>query len=84
MKNNQCPNCGSTRIYISQNGGGIGDGYQINVHSSQYDSQMMVPTLEWQTHLCVECGYFENYLLDKEMLEKIASNPEANGWRKAQ
>jgi hypothetical protein len=78
MKNGQCPKCNSQEVYVSLNGGGIGDGFSIHVR----DGESMKPTREWETFLCAACGYFENYLLNRGMIERIVVNPHAGRWKK--
>lgn len=78
MKNGQCPKCNSREIYVSLKGGGVGDGFSVNV----LDGESMVPTHKWQTLLCVDCGYYENYLLDEVKIAQIVENPQKAGWRK--
>ena len=39
-------------------------------------------TANWETFLCLECGYYENYLLDKALLTKITANPQQSAWKK--
>ncbi|MCB9111945.1 MAG: hypothetical protein H6634_11935 [Anaerolineales bacterium] len=78
MKTGTCPNCGSESIVISKEGGGIGYGARIYIKLGW----AMSTTPAWTTYLCVDCGYFENYIMDKEKLEKIKSDPEKAGWKK--
>jgi hypothetical protein len=75
----ECPKCKSTNIFVSQ-GGGVG-----------WDAAMMVRlgwglrgTSDWETYLCVDCGYFENYLIKADWLTKIRSDPAGTGWRKVE
>ena len=78
MVNKNCPKCNSDLIFISE-GGGIGaNGWHQKV---LMDKGTMYPTEDWQTRLCGNCGYFENYLRDEAMLTKIVSG-NASGWRK--
>jgi predicted RNA-binding Zn-ribbon protein involved in translation (DUF1610 family) len=79
MKNRQCPNCGSTDIYVSQAGGGVGGGFQIYVRNGE----AMKPTRDWETHLCASCGYFENFILNRDLLDNIVNDPHGSGWKKA-
>jgi hypothetical protein len=41
----------------------------------------MSATSRWMTYLCLDCGYFENYVVDQEKLDRIRSNPEKSGWK---
>jgi hypothetical protein len=73
-----CPNCKSQNVYVSQ--GGVG--YDLRLQVLQ-DHGWMVSTLDWQTHICTDCGYFENYLTDKDWLGRIKSG-EWESWKKAE
>ena len=42
----------------------------------------MTPTRQWVTYLCADCGYFENYVTDKEKIAQIVADPSRSGWRK--
>lgn len=78
MRNGQCPKCGSHEIYVSLNGGGVGEGFSIRV----LHGDSMSPTREWQTFLCATCGYFEHYLLDEGKIARIVEDPQTAGWKK--
>jgi predicted nucleic-acid-binding Zn-ribbon protein len=78
MKNGQCPKCSSREIYASTDGGGIGDGFSVQV----LDGDSMKPTRQWQTFLCADCGYYENYLLDDVKIARIVEDPQNAGWKK--
>jgi len=71
-----CPNCQSHNIYAIRNG--IGNDFKVKVHQ---DGDWMVATEDWETHLCTDCGYYENYLLNREWLDKIRMGAWRN-WRK--
>ncbi len=78
MKDGQCPRCNSREVYVSLDAGGIGAGFGIHV----LDGESMAPTRKWQTFLCADCGYFENYLLDEEKIARIVEDPQKAGWKK--
>jgi hypothetical protein len=46
------------------------------------DGDSMKPTRQWQTFLCADCGYYENYLLDEEKIARIVEDPQKAGWKK--
>jgi hypothetical protein len=79
MKNGQCPKCDSREIYASADGGGIGDGFNLLVLTQE---ESMTSTRQWQTFLCVSCGYYENYLLDEDKIARIIDDPQKAGWKK--
>lgn len=79
MKNGECPKCHSQAIYVSDGtGGGIG-GHE---HTLEVQNSGSWNTYDWQTLLCADCGYYENYLLDKRKLANIKANPQKEGWKK--
>ena len=42
----------------------------------------MKPTDDWETYLCTDCGYFENYLTHADWLSKIKADPKKAEWRR--
>jgi predicted nucleic-acid-binding Zn-ribbon protein len=78
MKNGHCPKCNSQEVYASLDGGGIGDGFSLQV----LEGGSMVATRKWQTFLCATCGYYENYLTDEVKIARIVENPQKAGWKK--
>ena len=41
-------------------------------------------TSDWETYLCVDCWYFENFLAKADWLAKIKTDPAGTGWRKVE
>jgi hypothetical protein len=79
MKNGKCPHCGSSEVYVSQDGGGVGEGFQIYVRIGD----AMKPIRNGETQLCTSCGYFENYVLNRDLIATIINDPQGSGWKKA-
>ena len=84
MRDGVCPKCGKHNVYrchVPGYGGGIAEtsesAYMLHVR----DVYTWQVTGDWETFLCLECGYFENYLLDKALMAKVAANPQS-GWKK--
>ena len=75
----QCPKCSSGDIF-KKHGEGIGWRNEIYVGLGFG----MQATKDWQTYLCTNCGYFENYLTNKDWLTKIKSNPQSTGWSRSE
>ncbi len=71
MENGICKNCNSQNIYKSVNGIISGD-KQVYVRNLSIFSSGTNKI----TFVCTDCGYYENYLEDKEILKKIASKWE--------
>jgi predicted RNA-binding Zn-ribbon protein involved in translation (DUF1610 family) len=66
MKNGKCKNCGSEEIYRSVNGIISGD-KQVYVRNLSVFSS----GTNKMTYICANCGYYENYIQDTEILNKI-------------
>jgi predicted RNA-binding Zn-ribbon protein involved in translation (DUF1610 family) len=79
MIKGKCPKCSSQEIYVSEDGGGIG-GHSYFYLEVKNDGSPN--SLQWQTYLCADCGYYENYLLDKQKIAKIKANPKKEKWKK--
>ena len=78
MKNGECPKCGSHEIYTSPDDG---DGFGGNESSSLNCG--LRSTEKWQTYLCANCGYYENYLTDRNLIaDIIAGRKKMGGWKK--
>lgn len=79
MRNGKCPKCGSSEIYTNDaDGEGFG-GDEAATLQCGLDS-----TDKWQTYLCVNCGYYENYLTDKDLMADIvAKRKRMKSWKKA-
>ena len=73
-----CPKCQSHNVYVSQ--WGVGYDSYVKVHQ---DHDWMVATQDWETYICTDCGYYENYLRNMEWLEKIKSGAW-DSWKKAE
>ncbi len=67
MLNGQCPRCKSRSVYRCKNG--IVSGVK---HTYVKGLGFTIPRSEKTTYVCTSCGYFENYLADKKILDKIA------------
>jgi len=36
----------------------------------------------WETFMCTDCGYYENYVLDKAVMTNVTTNPIGSVWQK--
>ena len=79
VKMTKCPKCNSSNVFTKK-GSGVGFDAVIWVGLGIG----MKSTSEWVTYLCVECGYFENYLVHQDWLNKIKMEPEKHNWRKSE
>ena len=65
MKNGTCPKCNSTNVFKKTKGVSFGS-YPIRVNTGT----MMVGGTEFDSYVCVDCGYFENYIQDPVKLQE--------------
>ncbi len=65
MKNGTCPRCNSSNVFKKTKGAYFGNG-MLTVGSS-FD----IMGSEFESYVCTECGYFENYILDKPKLQEV-------------
>lgn len=78
-KMTKCPKCSSDNIFVRR--GGVGWGAQVMVNGVGFG---MKPTGDWLTYLCTDCGYFENYVTQKDWLAKIQADPQKAEWQKSE
>jgi hypothetical protein len=84
MKKGACPKCGGENIYhcrVPKNSGGINPSEDCH-YMFLHDVYTWQLTVEWETYLCVDCGYFENYCLDRALMAKVTGNPQNLVWKK--
>lgn len=72
MLNGRCPRCNSRAVFKMTNGITSGDKH-VFVRGLGFSS----PRTDRLTYLCTACGYYEDYITDKAILQKIA-----NKWEK--
>lgn len=64
-----CPVCGSDAVFQRDNAWYVGNGDKsgIKILHEQFAEMTAVPTI----YICVDCGYFENYVEDPKALELV-------------
>lgn len=78
MKNGRCPRCNSTNIFCNSNGIDYGgDSYTIELWIGSSDDRLNRQS-DFMSYVCVDCGHFENYILDRNILREIREK-----WNKA-
>ena len=79
MKNGICPKCASPTIYTTEMGFQQ-DSYKMPL-GGMFDG---VAPVNRRDFVCTECGYHEEYIVEKEALVKIEEMAAAGkrGWRK--
>ena len=70
MKSGKCPKCNSSNVY--QQSDGIRPREDWVMLSSHWGKMPVLNPTKIDTYLCVDCGYFENYVPDKDNLSKAA------------
>jgi predicted nucleic-acid-binding Zn-ribbon protein len=64
MKNGKCPKCNSSNVFKQE--GGAGPEHGIYVYTS-----MLTSPSKCDSYICVDCGYFENYIMDTAKLQEV-------------
>ena len=65
MRNGTCPKCNSTNVFKKSKGAYFGNGVLT------VDNSFGVVGSDFESFVCVECGYFENYILDPAKLQQV-------------
>ncbi len=73
MLNGQCPRCNAKDVYKKNNGIISGEKH-VYVTGLGFTS----PRTDQTTFLCTSCGYYENYIADETIREKVTQK-----WEKA-
>jgi hypothetical protein len=77
MKDGKCPKCSSTNIYTNRRGIDWGSKSQwLEIWFGTPDSRINA-WADFDSYVCIDCGYFENYILDREALSEIQTK-----WKK--
>ena len=66
MPNESCPRCNSASVYKMRNGIISGD-KQVFVRGLG----LLAPGTDRMTYLCADCGFYENRILDKDILQGV-------------
>ena len=67
MKKGTCPKCYSSNVFKSENGISLG-GHTSTL--SMFTGSMSMPAA-CESYVCVDCGYFENYIITQERLHEV-------------
>jgi len=73
MKDGICNACRSTKIFAKQNGFTHGKGFQVQTGLASVLELTKTSTIDF---VCVNCGYFEQYIDDKRKLKEVADSWE--------
>jgi len=69
MRNGFCSKCSSATVYSKAGGVGISDNGQIHVYTGRISK-----AVPYVSFVCTTCGYFENYIADRDKLADVAKN----------
>jgi hypothetical protein len=64
MKNGHCPKCNSANVYTKD--GGLSWGAEDLL----IDDGSFAQNADCVSYICIDCGYFENYIVDMARLQK--------------
>jgi len=67
MKNGKCPKCNSSNVFKQVQGAMPEQGFYV------FTSALTSPS-KCDSYVCVDCGYFENYITDKAKLQQVQKN----------
>ena len=66
MKNGQCPICNSSDVFKKTTGVWFGNtGLTVNTGG------LVTSKTDFESYVCTNCGYFENYFVDKARLLEV-------------
>ncbi len=69
MKNGQCPRCGSNNVRKRRQGIEYEQSMRLGITIRTDEGGGPIPL---ENYVCTDCGYFENYIADRNKLEQIA------------
>lgn len=72
MRDAICPKCGESTVYTTETGIGIeraGNKVAVTLSRKQWRQKSSATT----DYVCVSCGYYERYLTDRGLLDRIAA-----------
>ena len=72
MKNGKCPKCNSSNVFKNENGLYWGEHLWVDVWFGTFREGSNEQS-NCDVYICTDCGYFEHYLLDKDVLQKVRS-----------
>lgn len=71
MKNGKCPKCNSTNVFMNRSGVEWADeGGWISIWMGSPNERLGKQSY-YDSYICVDCGYFENFILDKDILQEV-------------
>ncbi len=74
LKSGSCPKCNSGEVYTTQGLQKRGERMILAVSSMKY--------FFLDTYICTNCGYFEEYVDDKDLKDQSMINKIKETWRK--
>ena len=77
MKKGTCVKCGGNEVYSNENLPSRGDRSNVPGHDGRNSSALWI-----NTFVCIECGYFEEYLRDDVLADEKRINRVKLNWKK--
>ncbi len=74
LKSGKCPKCGASRVFTNKDAPARGDRAIIPVSSMR--------SLYVHTYLCLECGYFEEFVDQNQLHDSKNIDKILNTWKK--
>jgi hypothetical protein len=68
MREGKCSRCGSLTVFAKQNGLQLGE----DINGVRVYTSWATGTSPTVVFVCVTCGYFEHYLIDRNKLDEVA------------
>jgi len=73
MKNGKCPKCNSTNVFKNQRGLDWGKSAWVEIWFGNPEDRTNAYS-DYDSYICTDCGYFENYVLKKKYSRKSGPN----------
>jgi hypothetical protein len=71
MKNGKCPKCNSTSVFMNRSGIEWADeGGWVSIWMGSPIDRLGKQSA-YDSYICSNCGYFENYILNKDILHEV-------------
>jgi hypothetical protein len=70
MKNGKCPKCNSTNVFMNRKGIEWGGGWWLEIWMGNLNERSSRQS-DYDSYICADCGFFENYILDKNVLNEV-------------
>jgi len=74
MKNGRCSKCNSTNVFMNRSGIEWSDeSGRVTIWIGSPESRSGKQSY-YDSYICIDCGYFENYILNQDVLHEVKKN----------